>query len=242
MRRLVVISLLLPVLLVSCGFSGRKTAGETAETDSVAARVAEDTANVEAGSGTFSAEPVPEEVLARMKGKSLPESARIDISELSYLKLSYVDFNNEERVGEMVCNKAVAEDLLDIFRELFKARYQIESIKLIDDFDASDERSMEANNTSCFCYREMTGTSGGAVKLSVHALGRAVDINPLQNPYVKGNIVEPSSAQPYVDRSLPFPHKIDSSDLCCRLFKAHGFDWGGDWKSLKDWQHFEKLP
>ena len=157
-------------------------------------------------------------------------------SDLRYLKLLYYDFNGRVRKGEMVCNKAIADDLVYIFKELYKAKYQIAGIRLIDDFDGDDVRSMEANNTSCFNYR--TKTSGSS--LSAHALGLAVDINPLQNPYVKGETVEPESAREYADRTVDFPHKITADDLCCKLFRQRGFQWGGAWNSVKDYQHFEK--
>lgn len=185
----------------------------------------------------FSADTIPAAVKQRMLGRSYPEEgARIDWSDLRYLRLRYYDFNGQVRKGEMVCNKAIAADLLHIFKELFKARYELASVRLIDDFDGDDARSMAANNTSCFNYR--TKTSGAS--LSAHALGLAVDINPLQNPYVKGEVVEPPEAVEFVDRSADFPHKITADDLCCKLFRARGFQWGGAWNSMKDYQHFEK--
>lgn len=189
------------------------------------------------GLSAFSKDTVPESVRLRMSGKSYPEEdAVIGWPDLRYLKLLYYDFNGRVRKGEMVCNKAIADDLVAIFKELYKAKYPIASIRLIDDFDGDDVRSMEANNTSCFNYRAKTsGTS-----LSAHARGLAVDINPLQNPYVKGEIVEPESAREYADRTVDFEHKITAEDLCCKLFRAHGFQWGGDWNSVKDYQHFEK--
>ena len=192
---------------------------------------------VDAGDTGFSADTVPAAVKQRMLGRSYPEEgARIDFSELRYLRLRYYDYSGQVRKGEMVCNKAIAADLLHIFKELYKARYELASVRLIDDFDGDDARSMAANNTSCFNYR--TKTSGAS--LSAHALGMAVDINPLQNPYVKGEVVEPPEAADFVDRSADFPHKITADDLCCKLFRARGFQWGGAWNSMKDYQHFEK--
>ena len=171
-----------------------------------------------------------------MLGKSLPDSTKISFSQLRYLTLPYYDFDGEVRMGEMVCNKAIASDLLQVFRTLFAERYPICSIRLVDDFGASDEASMQANNTSCFNYR----TIEGSWKLSRHALGMAVDVNPLQNPCVKGTRVRPATAMEFVDRSRDFPHKIDNDDLCKKAFTSRGFRWGGRWRSMKDWQHFEK--
>lgn len=190
---------------------------------------------------TFLATAIPDSVWTRMQGKTYHQNAYIQRSDLRYLRLHYVDFEGEERVGEMVCNRAIADDLLDIFRQLFEARYPIERIQLPDDFDADDERQMRANNTSCFCFRVIKGST----KLSAHAQGLAVDLNPLYNPCVKTRrdgtlFIQPSTAAPYVDRSRRFAHKIDRQDLAYRLFIQHGFSWGGAWRSSKDYQHFEK--
>ena len=184
----------------------------------------------------FTAEPIPAAVEARMRGVSYPEGARISLSDLRYLRLSYVDFDGHEQVGELICNKAIAGDLLAIFRDLYEARYPIRSIRLIDDFGGDDEASMAADNTSCFNYREKTGMR----ELSKHALGLAIDINPFENPYVRPSRVRPAGAAAFADRTKDFPHKIDQDDLCYRLFRAHGFSWGGSWRSVQDYQHFEK--
>ena len=184
----------------------------------------------------FFSQPVPEAVKTRMQGKSLPETAKIGFDELRYLTLYHYDFDGRIQQGEMVCNKAIAHDLLCIFRTLFAEAYPINSIRLVDDFDASDEASMQANNSSCFNYR----TIAGSWRLSQHAFGMAVDINPLQNPCVKGSRIRPSTAIDYVDRSKQFPHKIDDNDLCKKTFESYGFRWGGRWRSVKDYQHFER--
>ena len=176
-----------------------------------------------------------------MQGRSYPEGCTVARSELRYVRVLYYGFDGLEHTGELVCNEAIANDLLDIFRQLYEARYPIESIRLIDDFEGDDERSMRANNTSCFCYRKVNGTK----RLSKHAQGLAIDINPLYNPCVRHLIdgrqrVEPTTARAYADRSRPFVHKIRRGDLCHRLFLRHGFRWGGDWRNPKDYQHFEK--
>lgn len=128
----------------------------------------------------------------------------------------------------------------DIFEKLYEADYPIEKIRLVDEYDADDEASMSDNNSSAFNFRFISHTT----KISKHGLGMAVDINTLYNPYVKTvdgkRSVEPANASDYVDRSADFPYKIDHDDLCYRLFKEHGFSWGGDWQHSKDYQHFEK--
>ena len=192
-------------------------------------------------SQVFSSQPVPDSVFQRMQGRSWPEGCTVSRSDLRYLRLSHFDAGKKEHVGELVCNKAIAHDLLEICRELYRQQYPIQRIRLLDDYEAQDELSMRDNNTSCFCYRKVSGTT----KLSKHATGMAVDINTLYNPYVRTGkdgrrIVEPATAVKYVDRHKSFPYKIVKGDLLHRLFLQHGFRWGGSWRTMKDWQHFEK--
>ena len=195
------------------------------------------------GNDGFSIDTLSDAVFARMQGRSYPKDCTIKRNELRLVHVLHVDFDGNTTRGEIVCNQAIAQDLVDIFRELYRQHYPIHSIRLIDDFGADDEQSMQANNTSCFCYRVVSGSK----KLSMHARGMAIDLNPLQNPYVKRRkdgtlIVQPRTARPYVNRSRAFKYKITHQDLAYQLFRKHGFTWGGDWHSLKDYQHFEKNP
>ncbi len=188
----------------------------------------------------FAVDTLSNEVFLRMQGKSYPEGCSVRRSELRYLQVKHYDAEGKIHKGELVCNKKIATDLLDIFRKLYEARYPIEKIALIDDYDADDERSMTANNTSCFCFRPISGSK----RLSKHAQGLAIDINPLYNPCVKTKdgktVVQPAAGKRYADRSKKSPYKLKRGDLCHRLFIEHGFRWGGDWNSLKDYQHFER--
>lgn len=190
-------------------------------------------------SDCFFAEPVSDELFARMQGRSFNEPSPVKREDLRHLVVLYVDFEGRSSWGDIVCNKAIAQDLLEIFRELYKASYPIESIRLIDDFDGDDEASMRANNTSCFNVRPV---SGDRSKVSDHAYGLAIDINPFFNPYVRTRDgrtkIEPAGAEIYADRSWDFPYKIERGDLCWRLFREHGFVWGGGWATMKDYQHF----
>ena len=192
------------------------------------------------GSSYFCQQEIPDTVFERMLGKSFAEGCTIPREELRYLRVLHYNKEGQELEGELVCHQSIADDLLDIFLELYKAKYPIERMVLIDEYDADDEASMQANNTAAFNYRRASGMR----RLSRHATGTAIDINPLYNPLVKhreGHIrVYPSNATPYIDRTKEFPYKIEKGDLCYRLFKQHGFRWGGDWKSSKDYQHFEK--
>lgn len=190
--------------------------------------------------GIFTSEPIPDDVFARMQGVSYPEGCPISREDLRYLRLSYHDFNGNTQVGELVCSKKVADDMREIFEELYDRGYQIEKMKLIDDYGGDDDRSCADNNTSCFNYRTVEGSNN----LSKHALGVAIDINPFYNPYVTyPNGVEhisPPGSEPYADRSADLPHMIGPGDDAYELFTSHGFTWGGNWKTLKDYQHFQK--
>lgn len=194
-----------------------------------------------ANAQTFTIDTISDAVFQRMQGKSYKENCTVPRSELRYLRLSYYTADGQTKVGELICNKLIASDLKEIFQELYKHHYPIERMQLIDDYDADDERSMQANNTSCFNFRAIAGTK----KLSKHSLGMAIDINPLYNPCVKVNkdgstSIQPKTGRRYANRQRQWPYKIDKNDLCYRLFVSHGFQWGGSWRSVKDYQHFER--
>ena len=191
----------------------------------------------------FFYEPLSEAVKERITGISYGEDCIVPYEDLRYLNILYIDFYGEEQVGEIICNKAIAQDLVEIFYELYLAGYPLESVRLVDEYGGDDTLSMEHNNTSCFNFRVVDGTSS----LSKHAYGLAIDINPLYNPYVTWpngkQRVSPAAGWAYADRSLDFPNKIDENDLCYQLFTEHGFTWGGHWRTMKDYQHFQKaLP
>ena len=172
---------------------------------------------------------------------ALGASAQPEGVVLDTLQVQHVDFQGKTQQGIIICNRAIAQDLREIFSELYRRKYPIERIRPISEYGDDDERSMQANNTSCYCYRPIEGST----KLSNHALGRAIDVNPLYNPCVRRKkdgtlLIQPATGRPYVDRSKSFKYKITPKDLCYRLFMQHGFRWGGSWRSLKDYQHFEK--
>lgn len=189
----------------------------------------------------FQQQAVSESVFARIKGKSYKAHCPLPLTDLRYVKVLHCNAEGKPQLGELLCHKNIATDLVDIFKNLYKAHYRIERMILIDAYGADDERSMSANNTTCFNFRYVAGTQ----RLSNHSKGCAIDINPLYNPYVKRSKngvlhVSPASARPYADRSKKFAYKIDTTDLCYREFIRHGFVWGGAWKRSKDYQHFEK--
>jgi hypothetical protein len=188
----------------------------------------------------FVSEPISDALWAKMQGKTYKQNPYIGRQDLRHIRVLHWDYDKKIHAGELVCNKKIADKLVSIFRQLFEQRYPIERMVLPEEYDADDEKQMRANNTSCFCYRPIAGSS----KLSKHSLGLAIDINPLYNPYYKvlkdgTRFVQPATAKIYCNRKATFPYKIDHKDLCYRLFKANGFQWGGDWRSSKDYQHFE---
>lgn len=195
----------------------------------------------------FTSGPILEgdEVYVRIYGKSFVDNDDIALADLRYMKVLHYNFDHQVQVGELIVHRELAPDYQEIFQALFENEYEIQSMYLIDNYwtgdgASSDSASIEVNNTSAFCYRKVVGGSG----LSNHALGRAIDINPQQNPYVTYKDGKPrwthDNADDYIDRDTGLPHVITHDDLCYRLFKAHGFDWGGDWRTMKDYQHFDK--
>ncbi len=189
--------------------------------------------------------PIPDEIKIVMDGKSMKTNPNISYDDLRYLTIPHYDFNYNVTQGHLVVNVALAEEVLDIFAELYDIRYPIERMELIDKYDASDFTSIEYNNTSAFNYRQV---STGTGKLSNHAYGRAIDINPQTNPYVysdgKG---AHENAREYWQRDVSlWKREIDRAAYIgndteiYRIFKKYGWTWGGDWSPEKDYQHFEK--
>ncbi|MDO4477704.1 MAG: cell wall-binding repeat-containing protein [Lachnospiraceae bacterium] len=186
-------------------------------------------------------------VYNRIVNKSYNPSGLIGLHELRYLKVLHYNFNGKIQVGELICNAAIASSFISVFKQLYQARYQIKSMRLIDDFWtgdglSSDEASIEADNTSCFCYRQ----ASDAANLSNHSWGRAIDINPIENPYVyvtpQGSYSTHAASKPYVtNRDPSIPHVITTSDKAYQVLTAHGFTWGGFFPGNKDYQHFDKL-
>lgn len=188
---------------------------------------------------------VPDDIYEYINGKSYQENPNITLDDLRYIKLLHFNFDHNVQVGELIVNKDVAKEIRDIFMALFTNGYEIQSMYLPDrywtgDGNTTDSASCDANNTSAFFYR----TVDGSTKLSNHAYGKAIDINPQQNPYVsyKTGIpeCEHENAFAYIDRSTGLPHLITESDICYQLFTSYGYGWGGAWTSIKDYQHFEK--
>lgn len=188
----------------------------------------------------FYYEVIPDSVKARIKGKSYGENCDVPFEDLRYVGVLYWGFDQTSHKGELIVNKEIAKDTVDIFEELYEKKYPIERVELVDEYNADDIASMAANNSSSFNYRNIDGTK----KLSLHSYGLAIDINPRYNPYVRGSgkdtIITPQNGTKYADRSLDCPYYINKNDICYQAFIKRGFTWGGEWDSQKDYQHFQK--
>ena len=188
----------------------------------------------------FTIQDITDEIFKRIYAKSYKVDCILPKEELRYLRMLYYGFDDKTHVGEMIVNVSIAEDIRDIFYLLYQEKYPIERIVLVDEYNADDILSMEANNTSGFNYRKIDGMS----VMSKHSRGLAVDINPKYNPYIRtmnGEVnCQPKSGEAFMDREKSFQYKIDHEDLCYCLFRTYGFIWGGDWEDIKDYQHFQK--
>ncbi len=188
----------------------------------------------------FYHEGITQEIKDRIVGKSYGEDCDIPFEDLRYVKVLYYGFDDKTHEGELIVNKAIAEDIVEIFEELYDIKYPIEQMVLVDEYDADDNASMEANNTSAFNFRKVDGTN----RLSQHSYGLAIDINPFYNPYVREidgkTVILPTGAEEYADRSLDCKYYIRKDDAVYQAFVSRGFTWGGDWNTLKDYQHFQK--
>ena len=157
--------------------------------------------------------------------------------ELRLLKVPYKRLDGEKADGEMIVHVSVADEVLAIFQDIMKCDFRIHRMFRIEHFNGSDEESMAANNSSGFNFRTIEGQK----KLSAHAKGLAVDINPRWNPWVRGGNVSPPSGASFLDRDLEHPGLIRKNGKVVDAFRRRGWDWGGLWSNSKDYHHFQKV-
>ena len=185
------------------------------------------------------------EVKDRMiEGNSWREGCPVALKDLRYLQMSYLDFDAKVQMGEMIVHKDISNDVIYIFEELFEKNYAINKIELVSNYKGKDFDSIEADNTSAFNCRPVTGKKK---KWSQHAYGKAIDINPIENPYVsKTGYIAHKASLKYRRREHKDIHNLADralllkKDIATKIFLDHGWQWGGDWKSIKDYQHFVK--
>jgi poly-gamma-glutamate synthesis protein (capsule biosynthesis protein) len=178
---------------------------------------------------------IPDDVRARMTGRSWkgddPRCPRWDA--LAYLRLAHVTFDGATSEGELVVAAAIASRTIELFRRLYALGFPIRALRLVDDYDASDDASMSADNSSAFNFRVIAGTSS----LSQHALGRAIDINPVENPWRKPDRIVPDQGRAFADRAHVRPGMIVRPGPVVAVFDELGWEWGGDWRHAFDDHH-----
>lgn len=176
--------------------------------------------------------PITPELAARMSS-SWRTGCPVPLADLRYVTVTYRDVGGGAATGELVVHADVADSVVAVFGELFALGYPIRSMRLVDDFGGSDDASMAADNTSAFNCRPISRGTGW----SEHAYGRAIDLNPVENPYVRGSLVLPPEGEPFAARP-DAPGVLHAGDAVVRAFAAHGWRWGGEWASPVDYQHF----
>lgn len=180
---------------------------------------------------------IPSAIATRMQQHTWHPGCPVTLNHLAYIQLSYWGFDNSTHTGTLIVNKDLATEVVALFKVLYRHKFPIQRIELMDVFHGDDKASMSANNTSAFNCRAVTGRPG---EYSQHSYGRAIDINPLLNPYVQGNKVLPAGGAVYIDRQHPAPGKIVNGDVIYQEFHQRGWDWAGNWFDVHDYQHFEK--
>jgi hypothetical protein len=174
---------------------------------------------------------VPASVLAR---SSWTMDCPVAAADLRYLTVSFRGFDGRAHTGELLVNARAADDLVTVFRRLFAAGFPIERMRISNAAQLNAPPTGDANNTEAFACRPVRGQTAW----SQHAYGLAVDLNPFQNPYHKGRVVLPELATAYLDRAKARPGMVRPGGPAVRAFAAIGWQWGGDYRSLKDYMHF----
>ena len=175
------------------------------------------------------------EVRKRITGSSWHRGCPVARRTLRLVRATHWDFQREVERGAVIVHRKHKRKIIHVLRDLFEARFPIRKMHLIDRYGADDRRSMEADNTSAFNCRYVNGTT----RWSRHAYGKAIDVNPVENPYVTpSGYVSPAAGRPYADRSRDAKGMIHHGDAAHRAFRDVGWSWGGDWSGTRDYQHF----
>ncbi len=179
--------------------------------------------------------PIPPAMRAAMTPTSWRPGCPVTLDDLRVVRVSYWDFGGRPRLGTLIVNRSVAADVVTVMGTLFRERFPIRRMQPVDAYGGDDFRSIEADNTSAFNCRPATGSS----HWSEHAYGRAIDLNPLENPYVSGGRTSHPGSVRYLDRSVRREGMVQAGDATVRAFAAVGWGWGGNWTGgVKDLQHF----
>jgi hypothetical protein len=183
--------------------------------------------------------PISPDMHARMNGRSWHDRPGCPRpAELALLRLDHWDFRGQVRQGQLVVARTVAREVVFVFERIFNARFPIAQMVPIHVFGGDDNASMEANNSSAFNFRTIAGTD----QLSQHGFGLAIDINPVQNPWVRKKKVSPPAGRAFLERDPALPGVITRPGPVTEAFDEVGWRWGGDWPDIKDYHHFQKHP
>jgi hypothetical protein len=176
--------------------------------------------------------PAPADVVAR---STWVPGCPVEASDLAWVRLTFWGFDDARHTGELLVNASVADDLVGVFRDLYGARFPLEEMRITTRAELDAPPTGDGNDTGAFNCRPKAGQTSG---FSEHAYGLAIDVNPFQNPYVKGELVLPELASAYTHRDWRRPGMITAGGPVVRAFASIGWGWGGSWSSLKDYQHF----
>jgi hypothetical protein len=189
-----------------------------------------------AGAFRSSVTSIPPSLREQIVGSSWHSGCPVRIRKLRLVRVSIHRFDGTTSQGRMIIHRLQAQNIVTVMHKLWRADYPIRRMRLVDAYGADDDRSMAADNTSAFNCRYVAGSS--PPRWSMHAYGKAIDLNPVENPYVSGTHVSPASGQKYADRCC---HRaiVHAGDKVVRAFASVGWEWGGSWTGgTKDYQHF----
>jgi len=225
------LALVLAAQLGACGSSGEPSSARTTTTPTI--RMA--AASAEAPRFSFTARRLPASIRRRITGSSWHQGCPVSRGRLRHLRIGYWGFDREVHRGAMIVNASAVADIRTAFERLFSKRFPIRRMRLVDTYGASDFASIEADNTSAFNCRRVSGSS----RWSEHAYGRAIDINPIENPYVYANgTTSHRASRPYLKRSPDRRGMAVRRRALVKAFDDVGWGWGGRWRPDRDYQHF----
>ena len=187
----------------------------------------------------FVQHPIPQSIQDKMRTSTWRPECPVGLESLAYLTVTFLTLEGTREQGHIIVHEKLANEVLEIFEELLRNNFPIERIRPMYQYGGDDDASMAANNTSGFNCRFSTGSK---TKFSLHSYGYALDINPVFNPYVRDTLVLPREGESFLKRSAHRAGMVRPEGICWEAFTSRGWKWGGDWKSLKDYQHFEKKP
>jgi hypothetical protein len=180
--------------------------------------------------------PLPEDLRGAMSGTTWTHECPVHLNDLRLIEANYWDYNGALQTGRLVVAVSATDTFVAVLKTAFDSQFPFERMEPVSGYNGSDDASMAANNTSAFNCRAVTGGSSW----SQHSYGNAIDINPIQNPYVKGNTVLPPAGAAYLQRDPSVPGLLVQDSPVVQEFLAAGWGWGGNWSSLKDYQHFSE--